>query len=99
MTHELKDTSKYVVIHTTTEYVHPNSLIDEFVCKVTLGDPQTHIYVVSVDSIVDSLNMSQNWGGIGNKFFIRLPYRDWGKHFTRRIPANIETEAGVGNLI
>ena len=99
MTRELEDTIKYVVIHITTEYVHPNSLIDDFVCKVTLGDLQTHIYVVSVDSIVDSLNMSQNWGGVGNKFFIRLPYRDWETHFTRRIPANIEAEAGLGTLI
>ena len=60
MTQELKDTNKYVGIHTTTHYEHPNALIDKFVCKVTLGDPQTHIYVVSVDSIVDSLNVSQN---------------------------------------
>ena len=73
---DLKDTNKYVVTHTTTHYEHPNALIDEFVCKVTLGDPQTHMYVVSVDSIVDSLNVSQDWGGVGNKFFIRLPHRD-----------------------
>ena len=99
ITHQLEDTSKYVVIHTSTEYVHPNSLIDDFVCKVTLGDPETYIYVVSVDSIVDSLNVSQNWGGVGNKFFIRLPYRDWGKHFTYRIPANIEAEDGFDTLI
>ena len=95
----MKDTSKYVVIHTTTCYVHPNVLIDEFVCKVTLGNPQNHIYVVSVDSIVDSLNVSQDWGGKGNQFFIRLPYRDWGKHFTRQIPSNIEVEDGLGTLI
>ena len=72
----LKDTSKYVVIHTTTCYVHPNVLIDEFVCKVTLGNPQTHIYVVSVDSIVDSLNVSQDWGGTGNNELFPHPYSE-----------------------
>ena len=55
--------------------------------------------MVSVDSIVDLLNVSQDWGGIGNKLFIRLPCRDWGKHFTRKIPANIKVEAGLGTLI
>ena len=92
MTHQLIDETKYVVIHTTKTFLNPNTLIDEFVSEVELGDPLTHIYVVNVECILDPLNVSINWGGCGNKHFVRLPYRHWGKHFTQRIHANMQDE-------
>ena len=91
-THQLKDETKYVVIHTTKNCLNPIVLIDEFVSEVELGDPSTHIYVVSVECILDPLNVSINWGGCGNKHFVRLPYRHWGKHFTQRIHENMQHE-------
>lgn len=91
-THQLKDETKYVVIHTTKNCLNPIVLIDEFVSEVELGDPSTHIYVVSVECILDPLNVSINWGGCGNKHFVRLLYRHWGKHFTQRIHENMQHE-------
>ena len=55
--------------------LHTKSSISEFRCKVTLDNPETHIYVVSVDSIVDSLNVLQNWGGAENKDTHSIQYR------------------------
>ena len=62
-----------MVIHTTKNFLNPNTLIDEFVSEVELGDPSTRIYVVSVECILDPLNVSINWGGYGNQHFVRLP--------------------------
>jgi hypothetical protein len=31
------------------------------------------------------LNVSLNWGGEGNKYFVRLPYRHWDKYFGLQI--------------
>ena len=64
MTHQLKDETKYVVIHTINIF-YPTALIGEFVPKVEVWDPKTHIYLVSVKCILDPLNVSRTCVGCG----------------------------------
>jgi hypothetical protein len=62
MTHQLNDETEYVVIHTTNSFFNPNTLIDEFMSEVELGDSSTHVFVVSAECTLDPLNVSINWG-------------------------------------
>jgi len=83
--HFSQDNNFYDVVHTVTSYTPRDTLVKEFVSTITLGDPYTHIHIINVKAIKDCLNASLNWGGEGNKYFVRLPYRHWGKYFSLQI--------------
>ena len=83
--HSSQDDNFYAVVHTATSYLSRDTLVKEFVSTIKLGDPYTHTYIVNVETIKDCLNVSLNWGGEGNKYFVRLPYRHWDNYFGLQI--------------
>ena len=79
-----EDDNFHAVVHTETSYLSTDTLVKEFVSTIKLGDPYTHTYTVNVAVLKDSLNLSLNWGGEGNKYFVRLPYQHRGKYFSHQ---------------
>ena len=84
----LQDPNMYVVVHSATTYIPWSTVTQNFVTTFKLGPLSTHLYIVKVESIVRSLFVWRNYGGIETnveKYFCALPSRDWGDYFGDRI--------------
>ncbi len=85
---ESVDHNFYVVVYTASDYVSIDQLQNDFITLFTLGNIETCLYIVDVDSICGPLFVFQNYGSDTNnkkRLFCALPQSKWGQYFDNRI--------------
>jgi hypothetical protein len=79
------DKNLYAIVHMSVQYLSWDELEMSFISSFCLGDLQSCVYIVNMQSISDPLFVCPNYGKEGLHYLCCLPYRKWGKYFRKQL--------------